>query len=52
MNKVNVKIKVGNKIGMTTSIIPHRNGFYPIWFKNSDTVKFIEVSKVEFIRTI
>jgi hypothetical protein len=49
MKKVNYKVKVGNKLGLTTSTIPHRNGFYPIWFKNSDSVKFIESSKVEFI---
>lgn len=49
MNKINVKVKVGKKLGITTSTIPHRNGFYPIWFKNSNSVKFIESSKVEFI---
>lgn len=43
------KVKVGNRLGVTTSVIPHRNGFYPIWFEDSDTVEFVKASKVVFI---
>jgi hypothetical protein len=41
------KVKVENRLGVTTSVIPHRNGTYPVWFK--DTVEFIEASKVVFL---
>lgn len=43
------KVKVENRLGVTTSVIPHRNGTYPIWFEDSDTVEFIEASKVVFL---
>jgi hypothetical protein len=43
------KVKVENRLGVTTSVIPYRNGTYPVWFEDSDTVEFIEVSKVVFI---
>jgi hypothetical protein len=44
-----IKVKVENRLGVTTSVIPHRNGTYPIWFKDSDTVEFIEALKVVFL---
>lgn len=43
------KVKVNNRIGVTTSVIPHSNGTYPVWFEDSENVEFIEASKVEFI---
>lgn len=43
------KVKVGNRFGVTTSVIPHRNGTYPLWFEDSDAVEFIEASKVVFL---
>ena len=43
------KVKVGNKIGATTSIIPHRNGLYPVWFSGSVQPEFIELLRVKFI---
>lgn len=43
------KVKVENRLGVTTSVIPHTNGTYPVWFEDSDTVEFIEASKVVFL---
>lgn len=43
------KVKVNNRIGLTTSVIPHRNGKYPIWFNDSDNVEFIDSSDVIFL---
>ena len=42
-------VKVDNRLGVTTAVIPHRDGTYPIWFEDSDTVEFIEASKVVFL---
>jgi hypothetical protein len=44
-----IKVRVGDKFGITTSTIPHRDFKIPVWFTNSDTFEFIEASKVEFI---
>jgi len=41
------KVKVGNRIGETSSIIPHSNGLFPVWFKNN--IEFISAEKVKFI---
>lgn len=43
------KVKVENRLGVTTSVITHRNGTYPVWFEDSDSVEFIEASKVVFL---
>lgn len=43
------RVKVGDRIGMTTSVICHRNHKYPVWFNNFLNVEFIEGSQVEFI---
>ena len=43
------KVKVENRLGVTTSVIPHRNGTYAIWFEDSYTVEFVEASKVVFL---
>jgi hypothetical protein len=43
------KVLVNGKIGLTTSIIPHRNGKYPIWFDNSYDIEFIDSKDVVFI---
>lgn len=43
------KVKVENRLGVTTSVIPHSNGTYPVWFEGFDTAEFIEASKVVFI---
>jgi hypothetical protein len=42
-----IKVKVGNRSGITTSIIPHSNGTYPVWFNGS--VEFIKSDNVKFI---
>ena len=43
------KVSVNGRIGVTTSIIPYRNGTYPVWFNDSDTVEFVDTAKVVFI---
>lgn len=43
------KVKVENRIGETTSVIPQSNGTYPVWFADTGTVEFIESSKVVFL---
>lgn len=42
-------VQVENRIGTTTSVIPHRGGLYPVSFEDSETVEFIDASKVIFI---
>jgi hypothetical protein len=44
------KVLVNKRIGVTTSIIPHRNGTYPVWFKGSICVEFINAKDVTFIK--
>lgn len=44
------KVLVNKRIGVTTSIIPHRNGTYPVWFKGSSRVEFIKAKNVTFIK--
>ena len=44
-----IGVIVNDRIGKTTSIIPHRNGKYPVWFNDSRKVEFFEKEKVEFI---
>jgi hypothetical protein len=43
------KVSVNGRIGLTTSVIPHSNGKYPIWFANSDDVKFVDGKDVVFL---
>lgn len=43
------KVKVKDRIGITTSVIPHRNGKYPVWFENTDVMEFINSNKVIFL---
>jgi len=42
------KVNVNGRTGVTTSVIPHRNGKYPIWFNDSDNVEFVESKLVSF----
>lgn len=42
------KVSAMGRIGLTTSVIPHRNGKYPIWFENSDDVEFVDSKDVVF----
>jgi len=44
------KVLVNKRIGVTTSIIAHRNGTYPVWFKGSSRVEFINAKDVTFIK--
>lgn len=44
-----IKVKIGDEFGVTTSVIPHRNGMYPVWFYNKLTVEFINSNDVLFI---
>ncbi len=41
-------ITVNGNVGITTSVIPHRNGKYPVWFLGGDNVQFIDSEKVTF----
>jgi hypothetical protein len=43
------KVLVKGRIGLTTSVIPHRNGKYPIWFEDSDNIEFIDSNNVVFV---
>ena len=43
------KVRVDNRIGITTSVIPYSNGLYPVWFYDTDEIEFIESSKIKFI---
>ncbi len=42
------KVKVGNRIGETTSIIPHSTGLYPVWFAESKEPEFIQAEEVNY----
>ncbi len=42
------KISVNGRNGLTTSVIPHRNGTYPVWFEDSDNIEFIKSEFVVF----
>ena len=44
------KVLENKRIGVTTSVVPHRNGKYPIWFVNSDYVEFIDANEVKFLK--
>jgi hypothetical protein len=44
------KVIVNKRIGVTTSVVPHRNGTYPVWFKGSSRVEFINAKDVTFIK--
>lgn len=43
------KVSVNGRIGLTTSVIPHRYGKYPIWFENSDDIEFVVSKDVVFL---
>jgi hypothetical protein len=45
------KVKVGNRTGWTTSVIPHSTGCYPVWFDGTGAIEFILASDVEFTET-
>lgn len=45
-----IKVKVKNRLGLTTSVVAHRNGTYPVWFKKSKNVEFIDSSEIIFIK--
>jgi len=43
-------VTVNDKFGLTTSVIPHSNDKYPVWFyENNGAVEFIEAKEVVFI---
>lgn len=44
-----INVKVENRLGVTTSVILHSNGTYPVCFENSKTVEFINKSNVVFV---
>jgi hypothetical protein len=44
-----INVKAENRLGITTSIILHSDGNYPVWFENSKTVEFINKENVIFI---
>ena len=44
-----IKLSVEGRIGYTTSIIPHTNGKYPVWFENSSLVEFVDIHLVKII---
>ena len=41
-------VTVNSRKGKTTSIIPHRNGSYPVWFLDINKVEFIDAELVIF----
>ncbi len=44
------KVKVNGRIGYTTSILPHSNGKFPVWFNGEfNTPDFIDKKHVKFI---
>jgi len=43
------KVIVNGKVGLTTSVIPHANGKYPVWFENTDNVVFVDSNDVLFL---
>jgi hypothetical protein len=44
-----LNVKVKKRVGVTSSIISHTNGTYPVWFDKCSVVAFIEKDKVIFI---
>ena len=44
------KVNVNGKIGFTTSVIPHSNNKYPVWFSGLKCPKFIESGNVKFVK--
>jgi hypothetical protein len=43
------RVKVKDRTGVTTSVIPQSNGKYPVWFDNTTAIEFIASEEVEFI---
>ena len=43
------KKSVNGRIGLTTSVIPHINGKYPVWFEKSEDFEFIDRKNVVFL---
>lgn len=43
------QVEVNKRRGFTTSVIPHRNGKYPVWFNDCDVVLFVRSEDVVFI---
>jgi len=43
------KVNVNGRVGVTTSVIPHSDGKYPVWFDDSEGVEFIDSVNVKFI---
>ena len=44
------RVNVGGRLGHTSTSIPFSSGVFPVWFDNSQTVDFVNKSKVEFIK--
>jgi hypothetical protein len=47
-----IKVFVNGRDGLTSSVVPHSNGMYPIWFTDADDVEFVESKDVIFIEKI
>lgn len=43
------KVSVNGRIGLTTSVIPHSDGKYPVWFENTYDIQFVNSIKVIFL---
>lgn len=43
------KVIVDGRKGHTTSIIPHSDGKYPVWYDGADHPDFVEADQVTFI---
>ena len=50
MKKVKVKINGVFTFGETTSIVPHSDGKFPVWFEGNKIPEFCKSCNVEFLK--